>query len=77
MHAGIQPPVDTPAPQADTPPADTPQADLSPDRHPPPPTATAADGTHPTGMLSCLTDVLTHHGTSLCSRDLRTRNDMG
>ena len=48
-----------------------------PGRHSPPPTATAADGTHPTGMLSCLRDVLTHHGTSLCSRDLRTRNDMG
>ena len=25
-----------------------------PERHPLPPTATAADGTHPSGMLSCL-----------------------
>ena len=42
VHAGIhtQPWADT-TPQAHTPPGQT------------PPTATAADGTHPTGMLSC------------------------
>ena len=41
-------------PRADTPWVDTAQADTAPGRHPPPPTATAADGTHPTGMHSCL-----------------------
>ena len=53
-------------PQANTPQADTPwqtptpwaytppQEDTRLGRHPPPPTATAADGTHPTGMQPCL-----------------------
>ena len=53
---GRHPQADTPLgrplgrhPQADTPPTDTPLG-----RHAPPPvTATAADGTHPTGMHSC------------------------
>ena len=45
---------------ADTPPWQTPPgqtppwAARPPGRHPLPPTATAADGTHPTGMNSCL-----------------------
>ena len=46
VHARISPQVDTPL--ADTPPADTPLADPPPQRM-----ATAVDGTHPTGMLSC------------------------
>ena len=58
---------DTPSPQAhipwaDTPPADTPLPSAYWDTHTPaqcmlgytsPPAATAADGTHPTGMHSC------------------------
>ena len=58
VHAGIHPPGADTLPGADTPPEQTPPrgADTSPrSRHPPPPrdTATAADGTHPTGMHSC------------------------
>ena len=51
---GRHPPGQTP-PWADNPLADTPWADTFPprDRCPHPPMATAADGTHPTGMLSC------------------------
>ena len=49
--SGQTPPGQTPSPpppQADTPQADTPQADT------PQQMATTADGTHPTGMHSCL-----------------------
>ena len=47
---GVHSPGQTP-PQADTPP---PPADTPPGRRPPPGMTTAADGTHPTGMHSCL-----------------------
>ena len=41
-------------PSGQTPPRQTPPwADTPPGRHSLPETATAADGTHPTGMLSC------------------------
>ena len=61
------PGTDTPSPQEQTPPweqtppgadtplgTDTPQSRHPPGSRPPPDTATAADGTHPTGMHSCL-----------------------
>ena len=46
-HPGIHPPWQT-----------SPLSRYPLGRHPPPPTATAADGTHPTGMLSCLVGML-------------------
>ena len=57
MHAGIHTPLGRhPPSRADTLPLGrTPSKHAPPGRHPPPKqTATAADGTHPTGMLSCL-----------------------
>ena len=54
--------------------ADTPQADIPLDRHPQadtprqtPPVATATDGTHPTGMLSCFIIILYIFSLSLLS----------
>ena len=63
VRGGVHPVADTPPgrhpPRADTPQTNTPsrqtpsQADTPLGRHPPRQTATAADGTHPTGMHSC------------------------
>ena len=52
------PRADTPTPWAETPPgrppwADTPRQTPHPRQTPPSPSATAADGTHPTGMHPC------------------------
>ena len=73
VHAGIHtspsrhPPGQTPPPPS----ADTPWVDTPPGRHPPPrqtppgrhplpPAVTAADGTHPTGMHSCVEVFILH-----------------
>ena len=55
MHAGIHPPGSRHPPGADTPPRSRHPPGQAPprSRHPPQQTATAADGTHPTGMHSC------------------------
>ena len=56
-----------PPPQADTPcpPARHPRVDTPSGRHPPQQAATAADGTHPTGMHSCLV-IIFEYRLALC-----------
>ena len=55
-------------PPEQTPPESTPPLEQTPprSRHPPPDTVTAADGTHPTGMHSCVNNVCFLFWITLC-----------